>query len=247
MKIMSSHQPNLFPYLGVWEKYLLCDSWTWADEVQFVNNDYQNRALVVGPKGEKEWVTIPVAHSDRKMFHDIYICSDSMQKVEQKVRGWYPKSKKSMSVNLFFNSCAYLQRLIDVNLKSIELVKSKLMYHPMEENFASKLSSTAKKTQKIIDDCKELECDVYISGSGGKNYLDVKALTDAGIRIVWQSFEPFEYSQWYRKDKEFLFGMSTLDMFLNSERWYDFSMRCAEKREQLDERLLKGEAEITMG
>ena len=72
------------------------------------------------------------------------------------------------------------------------------------------------KTDRIIDICKALKADTYLSGLGGKDYLEEDKLRDNSIKLVYQDFQHPVYSQLHMKDeKSFMPHLSMIDLLFN--------------------------------
>ena len=71
-------------------------------------------------------------------------------------------------------------------------------------------------TIRLVNICRHFKADMYLSGSGGKEYLDETQFRDAGIRVGYQDFVPPRYPQhWARSDEEFVPGLSVIDLLFN--------------------------------
>lgn len=62
--IVTAHQPNLFPWLGFFDKMACADVFVLLDNVQFTRRGFQNRVKVKGTSGE-QWLTLPVKTKGR--------------------------------------------------------------------------------------------------------------------------------------------------------------------------------------
>jgi len=80
---------------------------------------------------------------------------------------------------------------------------------------SSSLQLEGQKTDRIIDFCRKVGADVYLSGRGGSTgYLDVDALRQNGVDVAWQSFDHPVYPQRYPA-LGFMPRMCVLDMLFN--------------------------------
>jgi hypothetical protein len=69
--------------------------------------------------------------------------------------------------------------------------------------FSSNLNVNAKKTVKLVEICKKLGAQIYLSGSGGRNYLDENLFLKEGITVEWQYWLPPKgilYDKWRNLD-----------------------------------------------
>jgi hypothetical protein len=63
-------------------------------------------------------------------------------------------------------------------------------------------------TRKLIELCRIMHADVYLSGMGGRSYLDEAEFARAGVTLAHQNFEPPHYQGMQEP------GMSILDMLM---------------------------------
>ena len=83
-------------------------------------------------------------------------------------------------------------------------------------SFESELKTSNTKTERIIEICKKLKASTYLSGSGGREYLDESRFEEEGIDLEYQHFAHPSYQQQFMKDDEdFLPYLSVLDLLLN--------------------------------
>ena len=60
MKIITIHQPEHLPWLGLFNKIAKAETFVLLDTVQFEKNYFQNRNRIMGTSGEAQWIGIPV-------------------------------------------------------------------------------------------------------------------------------------------------------------------------------------------
>jgi hypothetical protein len=69
-----------------------------------------------------------------------------------------------------------------------------------------------RATKRIIDVCKELGADTYVSGIGGKDYMLEDMFADEGIKLEYLHFQHPIYPQCY---PNFIPNLSSLDYIMN--------------------------------
>ena len=67
-------------------------------------------------------------------------------------------------------------------------------------------------TDRLIDICKALKADTYLSGQDGVEYMDLERFKRSGIRVVVQNFKHPVYPQVFQ---EFQSHMSVVDLLFN--------------------------------
>ena len=106
-------------------------------------------------------------------------------------------------------------KLIDLNLEIIYFlmdafnIKTKLV-------FSSELGLTSRSTQRLVDIVESLGGDTYLSGSFGKNYLDISQFKEKNIKLEFQDFKHPVYKQNY---DGFIPNMSSIDMLFNTGKF----------------------------
>ena len=87
---------------------------------------------------------------------------------------------------------------------------------------SSLLHLKERKDARIIEMCKRLNADVYISGSGAKDYHIEEDYHRNGIKLVYSDYQPVQYLQIGKQVAE---NMSVIDYVMNCgfripERWF---------------------------
>jgi hypothetical protein len=221
--ICSAHQPNYLPYLGFFDKMAQCDVFVIQDEVQYERHDFQNRNKIKNANGAT-WLTVPVEHTGSTI---------SIKEVRIATRfeaTWGSQHWRILKENYqrapfwkqycdFFEE-AYSRRwesLLDLNL---HLIKGLLSFLKINTPLvmASSLNASGKATEMILAQCKSVGADIYLSGIGGRNYLDVSLLENAGIKVIFQNFRSPVYIQQFG---EFIPDLSVVDyLFCNgADEW----------------------------
>jgi len=176
------HQPEHFPYLGFFQKMQNADLFVILDDVKFKKNDFQNRNRFINRSKTEEWFTVPVeGSSNSKLIHDVIVSSDI---------SWRKKIKKQIYFNTSIDVSSIYDdsdKLIDINMKSIDWCRKKMnIATPMI--FSSTLEIEGSKSELLCNICKKLGATKYLSGSGGKDYLNIDLFKNNNIRIDF--FEP---------------------------------------------------------
>lgn len=229
-RVMSAHQPNFLPYLGFFDKMSRSDIFVIRDEVQFAERDYhhRNRIRVDGINGEGgpqfKWLTVSVEDKKAKRYlKDMVINNNVMVKDDL----WNVAMVKQIEVN--YQKTPFFEEYFP-ELKSIILYrKEKLIQLCMEViyflqdcfgitteiAFASELDGyekTFEPNQDLVGIAKATQADAYLSGSGGRNYLNLDPFKKEGIEVRFQDFKHPEYKQRY---PGFLPNMASIDALFN--------------------------------
>jgi len=168
------HQPEHFPYMGFFQKMEYSDIFIILDDVQYSKGNWQNRNKFLNKNNVEEYFTIQL---EKKAYKKL------INEVEVSDGNWRKKILSKLYQNFkidFYNIYSY-NKLVDINIASINWVREKLnIQTPMF--FSSKLNINTESTQRIVDITRRFGTE-YISGEGGKLYLDETLFTD--IKLVY--------------------------------------------------------------
>ena len=213
---LAIHQPNYLPWPGYFHKMESVDVFLILDTVQYIKLEYDNRCKIKTPEGE-QWMTVPISPPS---------LGTPINKVKfaEGADIWrynWKTLKNNYSKSAFFNDYQdelreiygkEWDRLIDLNLKLIKTVRNWLgIETPIK--LASELpKSTLKGTELILSFCRELNADAYLSGVGGKNYLEQEQFDSNNINLEYQNYTPIVYKQMFG---DFLPNLSVIDLLFN--------------------------------
>jgi len=215
--IIAVHQPNYLPYLGFFDKMAKSDVFVIYDDAQFNKEDFQHRNKIRIYHGWK-WLTVPVEkkripikdinikNTLKKGFKwnethlrdikDNYENTPYYKRYEKVFESIYTEEYDNL-IDLNMNIIFFLKKVFDINTKIV---------------FSSELGLTSKSSARLVEITETLGGDIYLSGSGGRNYLNVSLFEKKGIKIEFQYFKHPTYKQAYRG---FIPNMSSIDILTN--------------------------------
>lgn len=214
--LVAIHQPEYMPWLGYFEKMLRADVFVLLDNVQFSKGDFHNRTRIKGADGA-QWLTVPV-HADS---------SATIGEVEVAGHRWEAKHWRSLVSSYsrapFFGEWAgefesfYRQtagRLLDYDVGALELLARAF---GLRANWvlASRLKAGGRKSELVLNICRELGADAYYSGRSGSAYLRREEFERAGVEIKVQHFKHPLYEQLFEGGGGFMPNLSALDLLFN--------------------------------
>lgn len=214
MTTVAIHQLGYLPWLGFFDKMAKADIFVFYDDAQFEKNYFDNRNKIKTAQGWT-WITVPVKYKFGQKLNEVEI--DNAQR-------WQEKHYKTLLIN--YNktpfSPAYLdffeeiykkkwEKLVDLNTTLIKYLAEKLGIKT-ELIKSSELNCAGKKSEKLLNICKKLNADIYLSGKFGKNYLDEKLFKENNIKVIYQDFKYPVYPQLYA---EFIPNLSAIDLLFN--------------------------------
>lgn len=214
MKVVSIHQPCYIPYLGIFYKIWQSDWFVFLDDAQYSNGYVFDWNRIKTPQGECR-LKVPTAR----------IFGQKLTEVAPKdFLGWKDKHLKTIRMNyrkaphfseVFsdFSDCILSEHgsLAELNMATMKLFMDKFGWDiPVFRSSDMDLSSKAEA--RVIEIVQRVGGDIYLSGSGGRNYQYEDHFTNAGIKLVYSDFRPLEYRQQWG---DFLPNMSVLDFCMN--------------------------------
>lgn len=214
MKIISIRQPGYLPFIGFFKKIESVDVFVFLDDVQYTRSDWDNRNKIRTNEGSM-WLTIPILNKFGNLLNEVEIDYS---------KDWLYKHKSAIEFN-YKNSPFFEDFWKDIELildkkwkKLIELNMNLINYFLSVLNiktktvFSSELHIEKKGSEKLLEICKNLNADTYLSGELGKNYLDTKIFENENIKVIFEDFEHPKYNQLF---SNFIPNMSIIDLLFN--------------------------------
>lgn len=215
MNKVSIHQPNFMPWLGFFEKISSSNIFVVLDHVYpSLSSDFLNRVTLNGGKGDY-WLTLPISKSERlkpisEMNIDIALCKSFLIK---HVEGRFGNRSKWFCEYLF--EMKDHKKLVDLNLDLIHKMALMMEFKlPSIVRSSEMRISATDKTQTLIEILKNLDASVYLTGIGGRNYIDENAFKSEEIKL-----QICDYSKLV-SEKYGLAGNSALQFILGRQPCY---------------------------
>jgi hypothetical protein len=193
-----------------------CDVFVYLDDVQYKRREFQNRNRVRTPSGWV-WLTVPVRTRGRRAQRIRSVETDAARDWPAEhlatlrhcyARAWAFKEHEPFLESLYGRPWP---RLMDLCLAWDRRVRG-LLGIAGQAVLESEAGSEGAGTARIISLCRRLGCDAYLSGAGGRRYLDEGAFAAAGVGLLYQEFGIAPYRQRF---DGFVPGLSTADLLFN--------------------------------
>ncbi len=232
--LVACHQPNYIPWSGYFHKLKLADVLVLLDSVQFPRGrSWVNRNRIKTPRGQL-WLTVPVKRKG--------VGLQKIQDVEiDNTHRW--GKKHLLSLAHFYKKAPYFSDYIDFfadiyekkwsKLSDLNLMLIKEIKKWFEIDTKIVCSSELRVGNKsacslLIEICKSLGADTYLSGAGGRKYIDDEKFRVQGINVKYFSFEPYAYPQFWG---EFISNLSIADLLFNcGKKGFDNQFKSAKFR-----------------
>ena len=221
--ILTGHQPNYLPYLGFFHKIAFADAFVIVDTTQFVKRGpfgwiHRNRIRAANAEGWM-WLSVPVLSSGR--FTQTIAESRIDPKVPWRRKHWrslqlaYQKAPHFAAHAPFFEGLYAKEwdRLSDLSEAVILYLMGAFgLSTPVHR--ASDLKAEGKATELVLDLCRRMKADAYLSGIHGRDYLDTAAVERAGVRLLFSDFAHPTYPQ--QGHAGFVPNLAALDLLFNA-------------------------------
>lgn len=218
-KVVAIHQPNLFPWLGYFDKINKSDIFILMDNVQFPKKGgtWTNRVRLA-INGQPRWITVPIVRN----YHGVRLIKD--MEINNAIP-WRTKMLKTIEFNyaksLFFKEeWEYIQTLIhydtqdlcDFNIQAIRSLTKHLGLDASKLIIGSTLKTEGRATELLLSMTNAVGGNTYICGGGANGYQEDGKFEEQGIRLLYQNFEHPIYSQ---SGNGFVSGLSILDVLFS--------------------------------
>jgi len=214
--IVTIHQPEHMPWLGFVHKASMADVFVLLDTVQFRKNYFQNRNKVLTANGPA-WITVPVAkHSLDTPIKNIEI-NHAVSWHKNYLKTIYFNYVRSPFFNIYMPQVEALlserhEYLLVLNTGIIQWILSQFRIDVKIIHASDLGEIDLRRDHLLLEICKRLGAEAYVSGISGKTYLNEHLFMEKGIDIEYQSFYHPIYTQLHGG---FVHGMSSLDLLFN--------------------------------
>lgn len=215
--IVTSHQPNFLPYLGVFYKAYRSNIIVLSDDVLFSKKGMHNYNYI-RTKGGSQKITLPVsAHHDTKLC-DVIVSEPerSIPKIVRTLGEAYSKTEHyddgKEILDIIGGMAKEGLRMTELNIAVIRHILKRMGIKTHILIATEHLSLVGHKDDRILMMCRQTAGDVYYSGTGAKAYHDEERYRKEGIGLIYSDYEPVTYRQKY---EPFLQNMSVIDYIFN--------------------------------
>ena len=214
--ICSIHQPNYIPYLWLFNKIYLSDIFVFYDNAQYTKWDYHNRNKIKWPNWEI-LLSLPVKVSLGQKINEAIFNGEILHKHRQTIEQSYKRAPyfsdyaEIIKTNIYENP---ERNIAKFNITTIRFLCQLLWINKTKFIVLSEelpLLQT-KSTEALVDICSFFKVDTYLSGAGGKGYVEKEYFEKRNTN--WK-FQDFEHPQYHQLWGGFIPYMSILDLIFN--------------------------------
>lgn len=216
MTTVSIMQPHYLPWIGYFELIRLSDYFVHFDDVQIPQGrSFFSRVKIPTITGEK-WLTIPLDKTSKygNIKDAVEANSEWRQSHLTTLRESYKEFNNFDSLRLISEEI-YSNRdtgVSEFNINAIERLAQDLdipRQYFKSSNFGFKSSSS----KKILDICRIVNADVYLTGHGAMNYLDSEMLEKSGVEV---RFIDYRWKKHHKMTSESSPFFSIVNLLANS-------------------------------
>jgi hypothetical protein len=216
-KIVTIHQPNYTPWIGLFSKIAQTNAFIIADNFRIGDGSFVNRNKIRVNTG---WIylTIPLSHDTRGLPINQIILPVDMTWRQQHwkaicsnyVKTAYFKDHKDYFEELYLKDIQYIWQLnIEIILHLLKSFNINVKIFKASEML---VDQNLRKTDMILSLLKNVGADTYLSGPSGRNYLEYEKFPQHKINMKIFNFKHPVYRQRY---SGFEPNMSAIDLLFN--------------------------------
>ncbi|MBL8958114.1 MAG: WbqC family protein [Myxococcaceae bacterium] len=200
-----------FPWVGMLEQLKAADTYVHYDDVQFSKGSFTNRVQVKTAAGVK-WLTVPLEDVRLGMLiKDVRV--DSKRDWRRSHLDLLRQAYKGATEMLEVVERVYAVQtpwLCEVAMVSMMTLADVFGVRPKRELVSSQLGIGGHGTGRVLEVVKSLGGTRYVSGAGGKAYLDHAAFAAQGISVEYMEYAKRPYAQAHGEFTPFVSALDVL-------------------------------------
>lgn len=192
-------QPMFLPWIGLFEQVRLADVFVHYDDVQLPQGrSFVTRVQIKTANGI-HWLTAPIDRGKSGRLINEVVFFDGEDWRQRHLTTLRHAYAGAPHFKLMFEIagrvlCRAADHLAEFNVAAIEEIAGWLGLAPRFLR-SSELGVTGASTERLIDLCRCVECDTYVTGHGALNYLDHEAFEARGIAVRYIDYRKVPYPQ----------------------------------------------------
>jgi len=209
-------QPMFLPWIGLFEQIRLADVYIHYDDVQMPQGrSFMSRVQIKTANGVI-WLTAPVDknNSGKNINETVFSNREDWRSKHLKtIQHAYSRAPHFDDMFRIVEKIYGHQtdNLSEFNVHAIELISKWLGFSPaMMSSSTSGIGGSS--TQRLLDLCKLVDADRYVTGLGALKYLDHERFDDNGVMVHYMDYQMKPYPQLYG---EFSPYVSIIDAIAN--------------------------------
>lgn len=219
-KIVASHQPHFFPWLGYLDKMAKADAFIINDVAQLEKKSPMVRNRILDCRGVERYINFAVNKADCYEVQNRQVQLSDWGATRIRLRNLLQDAYRKAA---FFAEIwpqieeildAEYTTLLEIDMATIEWMRNCLDIHtPLILNSSLDCESGMDKSERVAIKVAAVGGTVYLSGNGARRYMDFEAFEDRNIRVVYQKFAYPVYPQF--SSAAFVPNLSAMDLLFN--------------------------------
>lgn len=219
--IVSIHQPDYIPWLGLYYKMAHSDIFVYLDDAQYSNEADHNVNRVKTAQGAIN-LKVPVEQHLGDLICDVRT-RDELKWKDKHLRTLQMNYAKAPYFKQIYPAFAdvihnHQGSISDLNIAINKFICDGFGIAPRIIK-SSDLTITTTREQRVIDITEAVGGTEYLSGNGARAYQVDEHFTERGIKLTYLNYQPISYPQLWG---EFLPCMSVIDFIFNCGFDWDY-------------------------
>jgi hypothetical protein len=215
--VLSIHQPQYMPWIGYFHKIASSDIFVFLDDVQFKKNEWQHRNRVRSSQGW-QWLSVPNHYRFPQLINEVKVFEGNKWKKDHlnSIKSCYGRANYFDNyidiIEKFYNNS--WETMGDLCMDSVKMLLGILGIGTKIE-VSSNYDISGVSSIRLKNICEHFNSAVYLSGIGGRDYLDESIFRDVNIEVIYQDFICPSYDQYWSDMSTFIHSLSVLDLIFN--------------------------------
>jgi len=222
--IITIHQPDMLPWLGLFNKIDKADLWVILDHTTNNPRDaaFWGRRVKIMVNGEGKWLSLPLKRPEKPGVIGLPIYEMEFNPAEPKI---YREALRTVELN--YKKTPFFEEIFPIAenfLLASEVNMSKrnlsFMFQMMELLeiktqicYSSALHCQENSTALLVEILQNKQGTTYLCGGGAGGYQQDELFHQAGIKVSYNSFNHPVYPQ--LNSNVFVPGLSIIDALMN--------------------------------
>lgn len=197
MKTIAIMQPHLFPWFGYFEIVRNSDIFVFLDDIRFPHRSYVNRVKFCF-ENKIDWLSLPVERRNNQTITNtkLFEKEKNFELLKKKI---FYSLKKNENFDIVENEINKIQidkisTISEFNKITIKSISSFIFGKKINIVDYPQIKSEKIKSGKILEICKYFNATNYLTGLGGKNYLEFDLFEENNIKIEFLDYKLNKYS-----------------------------------------------------
>jgi hypothetical protein len=210
-------QSCYIPWKGYFDIISMVDVFVVYDDVKYSKNHWHNRNLIKTQHGLK-WLTVPISRGQDRIdsIDNMQIARPFAHKHWRSIAQSYARArffkKYSQQLEHCFKIAGTLESLSAVNVLFLKALCEELGIRT--EIISSRdIAARGTPTERLVNICREVGANIYLSGPSAKAYIDEEAFTKSSVGLEWMDYS--RYARYSQLHGPFAHGVTILDLILN--------------------------------